>query len=214
MPVIVLMGAPGSGKGTQGDLLVKKFAYKKISTGDVLREHIKQKSTIGKQVEEVLAAGKLVSDELLLQMITEVLANNKMNTVILDGYPRSIEQAKTLTSILGDSQPVVLHIDLDQSLLTRRLLGRRICSSCGASYHLDGLMPRDHAICDHCGGGVQSRPDDVTDKVVTRLEVYREETSPVLAYYKQLKLLKTVDGSLSPDEVHEKISTALKLLGL
>ena len=213
MSVIVLIGAPGSGKGTQGDLLVKKFAFTKVSTGDLLREHIKNKSALGKQVEAIIANGNLVSDDLLLQMIKDVVAKNKDKTLILDGYPRNKEQASALSSILGEIKPIVLHIKIDERFLERRLLGRRVCNTCGASYHIDGMMPKNNDICDRCGGKVQSRSDDLKDKVVNRLAVYRNETTPVLAYYEQLKSLQTVDGSLPPMEVHEVICTALRSMG-
>jgi adenylate kinase len=215
MSIIILIGAPGSGKGTQGDLLVKNFHYRKVSTGDLLRGHIKNKTAIGIKVESILSAGRLVSNEILLQLVKQSLDEHKESTVILDGYPRTVEQAKSLTEIDTSKRlQAVIHIELDQKLLLERLTGRRVCSSCGATYHIDGMMPQQTNTCDSCGGEIVTRPDDQEDKILTRLQVYQDETSPVLAYYERLGLLKTVEGNVPPEDVKRKIVNVLKSLSL
>lgn len=208
--IVVLTGAPGAGKGTQADLLVERNNFYKLSTGDALRNQIKADTELGRSAKEFMNQGRLVPDDLLFNILQEELAGAGGRKVLLDGYPRNIDQAKTLSG-LSDRWPVTmaLHLDVAESELVSRLSGRRTCASCGASFHEVFNKPTVDGVCDRCGGELKQRPDDAEDKVKVRLDVYRESTEPVLEFYKERGLYQKVDGLGNTEDVFRRIDAAL-----
>jgi len=207
--IFVIMGAPGAGKGTQAEKLVADFGFVKISTGDLFRRHISQKTEIGRLVEEVMKQGRLVSDEILLKMVTEELLNSVGKLVILDGCPRTLEQARALDRLAAANQRLaiksVIHIDVDDEVIKGRILGRLTCPKCQAVFHKMSHPPKSVNICDNCGSALQSRSDDSAEKVETRLSVYRNETEPVLSFYKDKGSYIRIDGGKDMDLVYTEI---------
>ncbi len=211
--IIILTGAPGAGKGTQADLLADKLGFKKVSTGDALRRHIKEGTAVGKRAQSYMSEGKLVPDEVLLGILQSELESAQGKPVLLDGYPRNVAQAKALQEIVGPQGiSGVFHLDLDKSLLVERISGRRTCINCGASYHLLTSPTKVEGFCDRCGSEVVQRPDDHEDKVRVRLEVYSKETSPILDFYKDLGLYHCIDGSQSTEKVYDSLAAQLRSL--
>lgn len=208
--IFVLTGAPGAGKGTQADLLVERKGFRKLSTGDALRRQIKLGSDVGKKASSLMAEGKLVPDDILLDILSAELGDVSKEKVLLDGYPRNIAQAKTLKT-LADKYPVkaAIHLDVDEDLLTSRLIGRRVCGSCGASFHVEFNPSSEGDDCDKCGGQLLQRPDDDTEKVKVRLGVYASETMPVLSFYRDEELYVRVDGNGGTEEVFERLLGAI-----
>ncbi|SME88768.1 adenylate kinase [Pseudobacteriovorax antillogorgiicola] len=211
--IVVITGAPGAGKGTQADLLVEKQGFRKISTGDALRRQIKLGTEVGKKASELMSAGKLVPDDVLLDILKAELAATTEEKILLDGYPRNLSQAETLKT-LKEQYPVkaALHLDVDSDVLMSRLCGRRTCGNCGASFHVNFSPPKVEGVCDRCGGQLQQRPDDNEEKVRVRLDVYENETKPVLDFYQGEGLYVRVDGNGSTEEVFERISKAIQSL--
>jgi adenylate kinase len=207
--IVVFVGAPGAGKGTQASLLEKELGYRKVSTGDVLRKNIREKTEIGKQAEAIMARGELVSDDVLKEIVRGEM-NNHQEKLLLDGYPRNVTQAGHLEEIRDGHEIVAaVHFDVAKDELIRRLAGRRVCGSCGAVFHVDDQPPKKSGFCDACGSNLVQRPDDAEANVKTRLEVYDRETKPVLNYYKnQGKYLK-IDANASPQEVFERVKKSL-----
>lgn len=193
--IIVLIGAPGAGKGTQADLLVEEKGYRKISTGDALRKHVKAGTAVGKQAEAIMARGELVPDEVLLEILKAELGSNAKETVILDGYPRNLAQAETLGKL--DSVHKIcacVHLDVRREDLISRLSGRRVCGGCGSSFHVDNHPPKTDGVCDKCGSALTQRPDDEPSRIAVRLDVYERSTQPVLDYYRNHGLYRRVNG--------------------
>ena len=213
--IVVLTGAPGAGKGTQADLLAERAGFRKVSTGDALRKHVRMKTPIGLQAEAVMARGDLVSDEILFEILREELGPDPREKILLDGYPRNVAQAKTLDS-LKEKHPVVaaIHLDVDASELVSRLSGRRVCPKCGATFHVATTPPRESNKCDKCGDSLQQRPDDREESVRTRLSVYESTTKPVLEFYRGKGLYHRVDGLGSTADVFSKLQDSLKGLKL
>lgn len=209
--IIVLIGAPGAGKGTQADLLVEKLGYRKFSTGDALRKHVKQGTAIGKQAEAIMARGDLVSDDVLLEILRAELGTNSAETVILDGYPRNVAQAETLKRVLEEVHPVkgCVHLDVDREELIARLSGRRVCSSCGSSFHVTANPPKASGVCDKCGGQLIQRPDDDAKSISVRLDVYERNTQPVLDFYRDRGLYCRVKGTGSPAEIFRQLQDVI-----
>lgn len=195
---VLLLGAPGVGKGTQAKLIMGKFSIPQISTGDILRAEIKQQTALGQKVASILKNGELVSDPLMLEIIKKRLQQpDCANGFILDGFPRTIPQAEGLAKIvkeLGILELKVIEIYVPDEEIIRRLTSRRICSNCGALYSLLGNMPEDDNICDVCGGEVIQRKDDHEDTIRYRLEVYRESTLPLIEFYHQRNHFSRVNG--------------------
>ncbi|MFW7378057.1 MAG: adenylate kinase [Oligoflexus sp.] len=208
--IFVLMGAPGAGKGTQADMLVEDEGYVKISTGDALRRQIQLGTDIGKKASGYMSAGELVPDEILLEILKAELLDKKDKVVLLDGYPRNVAQAQTLQEV-SKTKPIkgAIHIDVETAQLVERLSGRRTCSNCGASYHVAYSPPTKDGVCDRCSGQLVQRPDDQEDKVKVRLQVYEENTKPVLDFYKNLGIYRHVDGSGAPTEVNKRVRQAV-----
>ncbi|MFY7929586.1 MAG: adenylate kinase [Oligoflexus sp.] len=211
--IIILTGAPGAGKGTQADLLSQREGFKKISTGDALRKHIREGTAVGTKAKSIMAEGKLVPDEVLLGILQSELEAAGGLPVLLDGYPRNIAQAEALLGLVGAGAiRGVVHLDVEKQLLVDRISGRRTCSNCGASYHIVTGPTRVAGICDRCGGETVQRPDDQESKVRVRLEVYETETRPILDFYKGLGLYHQIDGSRSTEEVYGRLAQLLRSL--
>jgi len=195
---IVLLGAPGSGKGTQAKLLVEKYKIPQMSTGDLLRAEVAAGTDLGKKAKAAMDAGQLVTDDIVLGMIQTRLAKpDAKNGFILDGFPRNIPQAQSLDAMLarlGQPLQLALLVDVETDVLMKRLTGRRTCGSCGAIYNIHFSAPKTSNKCDKCGGGLTHRSDDNENTVSNRLKVYQEQTAPLANYYKAQGKLRTVRG--------------------
>ncbi len=204
---IILFGPPGSGKGTQSAELVKSLGMRQVSTGDLFREAIKNKTAVGVRAKEYMDKGNLVPDGIVLEMVEENLSKSATN-FILDGFPRNLEQAAALDALLNRmniSIDKAIFLEVDKKDLIRRLVGRRVCSQCGNVYHVDYKPCRKDSTCDSCGGAVVQRTDDTEEVVVSRLGVYEQYTSPLRDYYKRVGKYNEVNGNRSPHDVFEDI---------
>jgi len=203
---LVLLGPPGSGKGTQAKRLVEELKIAHISTGDLLREAVKAQSELGARAKEYMDAGKLVPDELVIALVREKVSSLD-GGFVLDGFPRTIEQAKELESITPVDAVIDLEVDLD--LLVERLTKRRSCRECGAVYHLMFNPPKEEGKCDRCGGELYQRSDDTEATVKQRLETYMDSTLPLVEYYDSKGTLIRVDGGKDIGEVFFAIMDSL-----
>jgi len=206
---IVILGAPGSGKGTQAKKLQKEFGWNHISTGDILRSEIEKKSDVGAKVEQFVNEGKLVPDDIIIELIKKRLSGNKAQTgFILDGFPRNVVQAEKLNRILDNLKinlDAVLLIDVDENEIIKRISKRFVCENCGPVI----VDNADDKKCPHCGGKLYRREDDTPKTVKHRLEVFEKQTRSLINYYKGRNLFKSVNGNGSIDEVYERIKAAL-----
>lgn len=211
---LILLGPPGAGKGTQAKRVIEEFDIPHISTGDIFRKNIKEKTELGQKVEGLLAEGKLVPDELTIEIVWDRLDQEDCkNGFLLDGFPRTIPQAEALDEGLakrGLKLDRVLNIDVDKDSLVKRLSGRRVCPNCGASYHIDNNPPKVEGICDVCQTPVIQREDDKEETVLDRIKVYDSQTKPLVDFYNKQDLGFTVDGTLPIDEITNKLVTELK----
>jgi adenylate kinase len=209
--IIVLMGAPGAGKGTQADMLTDKVGYRKISTGDALRKHVKLGTPVGKQAGDIMARGELVPDNVLLEVLREEIGSDPKEVVVLDGYPRNLAQAETLQKVVEGVHPVrgCVHLDVNRDTIVARLSGRRVCSSCGTSFHVSANPPKKEGACDRCGSTLYQRPDDDAKSISVRLDVYDRSTEPVLDYYRKRGLYCKVNGSGVTDEIFRELKDAI-----
>lgn len=211
---LILLGSPGAGKGTQAKRVIEEFDIPHISTGDIFRKNIKEKTELGQKVEGLLAEGKLVPDELTIEIVWDRLDQEDCkNGFLLDGFPRTIPQAEALDEGLakrGLKLDRVLNIDVDKDSLVKRLSGRRVCPNCGASYHIDNNPPKVEGICDVCQTPVIQREDDKEQTVLDRIKVYDSQTKPLVDFYNKQDLVFTVDGTLPIDEITNKLVTELK----
>ena len=213
---IVLLGAPGSGKGTQAKLLVEKYNIPQISTGDLLRAEVAAGTDLGKKAKAAMDAGQLVTDDVVLGMIQARLSKpDARNGFILDGFPRNIPQAQSLDAMLARlSQPLqlALLVDVDNEVLMKRLTGRRSCgnAACGAIYNIYFSAPKTANKCDKCGSSLQHRSDDNEDTVRKRLTVYEQQTAPLMSYYKAQGKLRTVKGVGSVNDIFRGISDIIE----
>ena len=206
---IILLGAPGAGKGTQASKISDNYGLPHISTGDIFRENIKNKTPIGLLAKLYIDDGKLVPDEVTCDIVRERIAESDCaNGYMLDGFPRTIAQAEVLATM--SHVDVVLNIDVDTSLLLNRLCGRRVCKSCGESYHVS--MLNGETKCARCGGELFQRKDDNPETVSKRLNVYHKQTAPLIEYYTKKGLIFNVDGGASPEAVYQQIATKLDSL--
>lgn len=208
--ITILTGPPGAGKGTQADLLVERKGFAKLSTGDALRSQIQDGTDIGKKAESFMSSGQLVPDKILLEVLGAELTKRKGTRILLDGYPRNVVQVATLDSLASDF-PVtsVVDIQVPKELLVERLCGRRVCGSCGASYHTEFSPPRPDGSCPKCGTMVVQRPDDSEEKAGIRLDVYDNETRPILELYDQRGICRHVDGCGDLESVYQRIDNAI-----
>lgn len=213
---IVLLGAPGSGKGTQAKLLVEKFGIPQISTGDLLRSAVAAESPLGLQARSAMESGQLVSDEIVLGMIRERLSQpDSKNGFILDGFPRNIPQAEALDRLLEKmNQPLqaAILIEVDFDVLIERLTGRRTCESCGQTYNIYTSPPKLDGRCDKCGGNLRHRADDNEETISNRLKVYEAQTAPVISYYRNQEKLHVVQGAGEIDDIFAAICGILERL--
>lgn len=211
---IVLLGAPGAGKGTQAVRLSEFLNIPHISTGDLFRDAIKNKTQLGLMVKGYIDKGMLVPDEVVLGCIAKRLSESDVcDGFILDGFPRTVPQAEGLKIVLDELDielDHVLNIDSKEGTLIKRLTGRRMCSKCGANYHILSSPPRVEGTCDICSGSLYTRSDDNEETARKRLEVYREQTEPLIEYYSGEGLLRTVDGDDHIDRVFENIRNLLE----
>ena len=211
---LILMGPPGAGKGTQAVRLREKLGIPHLSAGDMLREHVKLETELGRKARAIMARGELVPDSLVSEMVGKRLAQPDVKRgFLLDGYPRNLSQALTLDEILSSlAQGIdqVLALRVAQEELVRRLTGRRVCGQCGAGYHLVSQPPRQPERCDRCGGELAQRPDDREEVVRERLRVYEEQTRPLLDHYRQLGLLSELEGTGSPESVSASLVRAIE----
>ena len=207
---LILLGAPGAGKGTQADIIKKKLDIPTISTGNILRAAVKNGTPTGLKAKEYMDAGKLVPDEVIIGIITERLAEDDCkNGYILDGVPRTIAQAEAMEKA-GINFDAVVSIEVADEVIMERMSGRRVCESCGASYHLVAVPPKVAGVCDSCGGKLVQRKDDAPETVKDRLAVYHKETEPLKDFYAQRGLLKSVENQPS---VEATTAAILKALG-
>ncbi len=211
---LILLGPPGAGKGTQAKRVIEEFDIPHISTGDIFRKNIKEKTELGQKVEGLLAEGKLVPDELTIEIVWDRLDQEDCkNGFLLDAFPRTIPQAEALDEGLakrGLKLDRVLNIDVDKDSLVKRLSGRRVCPNCGASYHIDNNPPKVEGICDVCQTPVIQREDDKEQTVLDRIKVYDSQTKTLVDFYNKQDLVFTVDGTLPIDEITNKLVTELK----
>lgn len=210
--IVVLTGAPGAGKGTQAGMLAQRKGYKTLSTGDALRKHVKQGTEIGKIAGAIMTRGELVPDDVLFQILkAELVAVKPTETILLDGYPRNIAQAETLATLAG-TQPVkaAIHLDVARDELISRLSGRRVCGSCGSTYHVSGNPPKKAGICDKCGNALVQRDDDKSEAVAVRLDVYEKNTRPILEFYAKQGLYKKVEGAGQTEEIFTQLAKVIE----
>ena len=209
----VLLGPPGAGKGTQAVRLVEKYEIPHISTGDIFRKNIKEGTELGKKAQEYMNAGALVPDELVVDLVKDRLQQDDCkNGFLLDGFPRTIFQAEKLDEFLSESNlkmDIVINLKVEKEALIKRLTGRRVCKDCGASYHIVNIPPKKEGVCDICGGDLIQRKDDNIETVENRINVYEDQTAPLIGYYKEAGSLVDFDGEASLDEVFDAIVQAI-----
>ncbi|MBW1971352.1 MAG: adenylate kinase [Deltaproteobacteria bacterium] len=210
---LILLGPPGSGKGTQAKMLVEKYDIPQISTGDILRAAVKEGSPMGLKAKEYMDKGKLVPDDVVIGIIEERLKKDDCKKgFILDGFPRTLAQAEALKRLLAKKEiklDAVISIDVDEEEVIRRLTGRRTCKNCGAMYHIIFSPPKKEGICDKCGGELYQRDDDKEETIRARLKIYKEQTAPLIEYYKMEGLLKEVQGTGEIKEIFNRIESIL-----
>ena len=206
---IIMLGAPGAGKGTQAKLIADKYGIPHISTGDIFRANIKNNTELGRKAKTYMDQGLLVPDELTCDLVVDRIANDDCaGGFILDGFPRTIPQAQCLTDALaktGDSMDYAIDVDVPDENIINRMSGRRACLNCGATYHIVSIPTKVPGICDRCGEKVVLRDDDKPETVKNRLKVYHDQTQPLIDYYKQQGILKTVDGTQPMEKVFDDI---------
>lgn len=210
---LLIMGRPGAGKGTQAANIKEYYHIPHISTGDMFRAAIKNQTKLGLTAKEYMDKGALVPDEVTIGIVQErLLEDDCKNGFLLDGFPRTIAQAESLESFLKENGIVldaVLDVDVPAEILVRRMVGRRVCKGCGATYHVEFNAPKQEGICDVCGTKLIQRNDDTLETAENRLNVYDKQTAPLLQFYKERNLLKTVDGNQALDKVFEDIKAVL-----
>ena len=206
---LILLGAPGAGKGTQAEKIIEKLGIPSISTGNILREHLKNGTELGEKARGYMESGKLVPDDLIIDMLKARLScDDCTNGYILDGYPRTVAQAEALKD-MGAAIEKVISIETEDEAIIGRMSGRRSCKNCGASYHILFNKPQKEGICDKCGAALFQRDDDKEETVRARLEVFHAQTEPVKAYYEKEGILSKVDGMGAISEITERIFAAL-----
>jgi len=211
---LILLGAPGAGKGTQAELLLKKYGLAHVAPGDIFRQAVREGTPLGKKAREYMDRGALVPDEIVIGIMRERLAQEDCRRgFLLDGFPRTVNQADALGQTLqelGITLDGVVNLEVSEAELVRRLTGRRVCPKCGANYHVMFSPPRTEGKCDDCGTGLIQRDDDREETVRRRLEVYRNQTQPLIAYYQEKGLLKTVNGEQPMDKVSQDLARILE----
>lgn len=206
---IIMLGAPGAGKGTQAKKIAAKYEIPHISTGDIFRANIKEGTELGKKAKTYMDQGLLVPDELVVDLVVDrVNQEDCKNGYVLDGFPRTIPQAEALDKALaelGQKMDYAIDVDVPDENIVNRMSGRRACLKCGATYHIAYAAPKTENVCDTCGETLVLRDDDKPETVSKRLKVYHEQTQPLIDYYTKQGVLKTVDGTCALDEVFKAI---------
>ena len=209
--IVVFLGPPGAGKGTQAKLLSQRLGFLHLSTGDILREAVKKQTPLGIKAKEYMDRGELVPDNLIIALIEEYLP--KEGGVILDGFPRTIAQAEALENMLsakGKKVSKVLLFDSPDEVIIDRLSGRRVCSNCGAVYHIKYNPPKKEGVCDLCGGSLVQREDDKEEVIKNRLEVYKRQTQPLIDFYKKKGIIYRLDATKSVEELFAEVEGIIK----
>ncbi len=210
---IIMLGAPGAGKGTQAKMIADKYGIPHVSTGDIFRANIKEGTPLGMEAKGYMDKGQLVPDELTVKILLDrVAADDCKNGYVLDGFPRTIPQAEVLDKALtelGDKVDFAINVDVPDENIVRRMGGRRACVTCGATYHIEHVPPKKEGICDKCGSELILRDDDKPETVQKRLSVYHEQTQPLIEYYTGKGILKTVDGTVDMMDVFAAITDIL-----
>ena len=210
---IIMLGAPGAGKGTQAKMLADRFGIPHISTGDIFRMNIKEGTELGKKAKAYMDAGGLVPDELTVDLVLDRIGKDDCaKGYILDGFPRTLNQAEKLTEALAESGNIdfAVNVDVPDEAIVIRMSGRRVCPSCGATYHIVNIPSKVEGICDRCGSELIQRADDSAETVQKRLAVYHEQTQPLIDYYRGLGLEVEIDGTQEMDKVFQDIVDRLE----
>ena len=211
---IIILGAPGAGKGTQAKMIAEKYAIPHISTGDIFRANIKEGTKLGEEAKQYMDQGLLVPDELTVKILLDRVAKEDCrNGYVLDGFPRTIPQAEVLDQALnglGDKIDYAIDVNVPDENIIKRMSGRRACLSCGATYHVEHIPPQKEGICDTCGEKLVLRDDDKPETVQNRLHVYHEQTQPLIDFYTQKGILKAVDGTKDMEAVFHSIVSILE----
>lgn len=210
---IIMLGAPGAGKGTQAKMIADRYSVPHISTGDIFRANIKNNTELGQEAKKYMDQGLLVPDELTVKILLDrVAAEDCKNGYVLDGFPRTIPQAEVLNHALtelGEKVDFAIDVDVPDENIINRMSGRRACLSCGATYHIVHIPPKTEGVCDRCGSELILRDDDKAETVKNRLQVYHEQTQPLIDYYTEQGVLRTVDGTKDMKDVFEEIVNIL-----
>jgi len=210
---IILLGPPGAGKGTQAKSISQAYSIPHISTGDIFRKNISEKTPLGVEAKGYMDKGQLVPDELTINLVTDRLTHEDCkNGFLLDGFPRTVKQAEALDAFLNENKMAIdaaLLIDVPSTLILERMTGRRVCPECGASYHIKNIPPKVEGICDLCGASLIQRKDDNLETVKERLDVYERQTQPLVDYYKEKGKLMSADGTKDIDVVFSDIRNML-----
>lgn len=210
---VIMLGAPGAGKGTQAKMIADKYHIPHVSTGDIFRANIKEGTPLGMEAKKYMDQGLLVPDELTVKILLDRVANEDCkNGYVLDGFPRTIPQAEVLDKALNelnDQIDFAINVDVPDENIVKRMGGRRACVSCGATYHLEHIPPKAEGICDRCGEALILRDDDKPETVGNRLKVYHDQTQPLIDFYGAKGILKEVDGTRSMEAVFEAITAIL-----
>ena len=210
---IIMLGAPGAGKGTQAKMIADKYSVPHISTGDIFRANIKNGTELGMEAKKYMDQGLLVPDELTVKILLDRVAQDDcQNGYVLDGFPRTIPQAEVLDgelTKLGEKIDYAIDVNVPDENIINRMSGRRACLACGATYHITHVPPKQEGICDRCGKELVLRDDDKPETVKNRLEIYHEQTQPLIDFYTEKGVLKTVDGTVPMNEVFDAIVAIL-----
>lgn len=212
---IVLLGAPGAGKGTQCKRIVARYGLEHLSSGDILRQERAEGSELGKKAQCYMDSGELVPDEVIVEMMAGAISKSPKSDFVLDGFPRTVNQAEEFDKSLasaGEKIDAVLSLRIDDSVVVQRLTGRRSCPKCGAVYHIENLKPKVEGICDNDGTELVRRPDDKPEVVANRLGTYHEQTKPVVDYYKSSNTVYEIDANRDADEVSVMLFGSLDAL--
>lgn len=212
---VVLLGAPGAGKGTQCKRVVDKYGIVHLSSGDILRQNRSDGTELGKKAQSYMDSGGLVPDELIVEMMSDAIKKEGTSGFVLDGFPRTVNQARELDDALacdGQKIDIVLNLMIDDEIIMDRMAGRRSCPKCGAVYHIKNLKPKVEGICDNDGAELIQRPDDNPDVVSNRLKTYHEQTEPVVGYYKENNTVLDIDASRDADEASVLVFEQLEAL--
>lgn len=210
---IIMLGAPGAGKGTQAKMIAEKYSIPHVSTGDIFRANIKNGTELGKEAKQYMDKGLLVPDELTVKILLDRVAQpDCKNGYVLDGFPRTIPQAQVLDEALaklGEKIDFAINVDVPDENIVKRMSGRRACLKCGATYHIEHIPPKKEGICDTCGSELVLRDDDKPETVLNRLDVYHKQTQPLIDFYTNKGVLKTVDGTVDMKDVFAAIVAIL-----